>query len=528
MSETKRLTKITPNQISAKGVQALSNRPNTPTQYGVGGLSPTGLKLWFDNLATFIAEKINEIQDMLVGDEAAKYIRVLLDPYGVENLQDLVTAFTDGSFANKVLKLYSSAGSALKQSLQTIINKLAQDISTNDEDIAALNTNKLDKVTSVNTYRRAYMIDKDGTQKVIYICDTPVPFSIPMYSSGGQLNVAIPVQNGNAANKEYTDNRDKLLGSTVELSLNANTYVMTLKLKNTAGTVLSTTTIDLPLESMIIGGSYANGVLTLRLKNEDGHIDDNVINIDISDLIDGLVNVSTYNSGVATLNARIDKTNNNLQAFVDEVDLSKIYAHAAFHSEESETARNYTRGGGIDKKFREIDTGNGTSLSLTMDKDFKLTVSLNNKKGEVISFGMVDLPIESLITNASYANKILTLTFQSGNKLNINISDIVKGLVPETRKVNGKPLTADIVLIASDVGAYGKDETYSKTEVGNVVSNAVGTAKNELNAAIEGKEAVSFGYYAQEADTARGYIKGGEIDRELQKIKKRLNALETE
>ncbi len=39
------------------------------------------------------------------------------------------------------------------------------------------------------------------------------------------------------------------------------------------------------------------------------------------------------------------------------------------------------------------------------------------------------------------------------------------GAVPTTRKVNSKPLSSDITLSASDVGAYAKADTYTKSEV---------------------------------------------------------------
>ena len=125
----KKITKITNKQIAEKGVQALADRPNLTAQYGASGLSAAQLKLWFDKLATFLAERINEIVDTISSDEAANYIRVCLDEYGVESFGDLVTAFTDGDFAAKVLQVFPSAGSTQKQALQTVINNIAQKIS---------------------------------------------------------------------------------------------------------------------------------------------------------------------------------------------------------------------------------------------------------------------------------------------------------------------------------------------------------------------------------------------------------------
>ncbi len=131
----KTVPKITKKQIAENGVQKLADRPNLTGQYGTSGLSATQLKLWFDKLATFLAERINEISGAISSDEAANYIRVCLDECGVGDLGDLVTAFTDGGFAAKILQVYSSATANDLGSLQNVLNKIAESISNNTEDI---------------------------------------------------------------------------------------------------------------------------------------------------------------------------------------------------------------------------------------------------------------------------------------------------------------------------------------------------------------------------------------------------------
>ena len=508
----KKITKITNKQIAEKGVQALADRPNLTAQYGASGLSAAQLKLWFDKLATFLAERINEISDAISGDEATNYIRVCLDEYGVDNLGALITAFTDGNFAAKILQLFPSAGSNQKQALQAVINNVAKQL-------ADLEEKKLAKVTEASTYKRAYIIMPDGTQATVLISETVLGGAIPLYTSDGRINVAIPVADANAVNKGYSDTQDKLLGATVDLSIDTNTYVRTLQLKNTVGAVLSTAKVDFPIESVVVGGSYSGGILTLRLKSGE------VLNVDISAIVDGLIDTATFNRGVETLNARIDDTHREIQALADDVETREIYAHYAFVAIEADTAKSYTKGGKIDKKFREIEAKGGYTLSLTMDDAYRLTVGLKNKRGDVISSGMVDLPIESLITSASYANKILTLKFQSGETIKVDISDIVTGLVPQTRKVNGKPLSTDITLTASDLNAYTKTETDSK----------IATAKQELQLKIDelganagggGDDGGGYSIYAEQAETARNYTKGGTIDRAFKKYDERLKALE--
>lgn len=542
MSETKTLQKITSTQITKNGVQALATRPNNSAQYGQGGLSPLELKLWFDKLATFLAGKINEIQDAICGEDAESYIRVVLDDYGVKTLKDLTKAFTSGDFANKILKLYPSAAATTKQTLQVIINSLAAQISSNDTDIANLGNKKLDKVTATDTYKRAYIIMPDGSQATVLISESPLAGAIPLYNAKNQLFCAIPTAANGAANKGYTDAQDLLLGSQIDLTIDKSTYKMKAVLKNFEGTVLSESKeIDLPLEQMIIKGSYnaATKKLTLTLRNNQEGVDNNSIEIDISDLIDGLVSETrTINgkplSGDIVLSAADVGAYKKSETYsMSEIDQKEIYTHAAFWAEESEHARNYTKGGGIDRKFRLYDNllaAAGFSIGVSLNtSNYQLTISLKNSEGKVLSSDMVDLPIESLISNGSYKNGILTLTLQNGSVINIDVSSLISGLVADSRKINGKPLTADIVLTAADVGAaasgdvYKKMETYSNTEINKKVSDAC----QELRVTIENEhQSVGSSYYSVEAEKAAGYTKGGEIDKAIKSINERLTSLE--
>ena len=133
MSETKKLVNITQKQISSKGVQGLANRPNKPSTYGMGGLSAEALKLWFDQLSTFLAGKINDIQDAISGNDAAAYIRVALDESGISNLDDLIDSMQNGTFAAEILRVLPSAAAAETELLQTVINDLARRLAEAEE-----------------------------------------------------------------------------------------------------------------------------------------------------------------------------------------------------------------------------------------------------------------------------------------------------------------------------------------------------------------------------------------------------------
>ena len=86
----------------------------------------------------------------------------------------------------------------------------------------------------------------------------------------------------------------------------------------------------------------------------------------------------------------------------------------------------------------------GYSLGLEIDSNYIMTISLKNKAGAVLDSKNIDFPIESVVVNATYENGKIILTLQNGNTLPIDISDMVKGLVPTTRKIAGIDLSDDI------------------------------------------------------------------------------------
>ena len=81
-------------------------------------------------------------------------------------------------------------------------------------------------------------------------------------------------------------------GHSIELSINSSTYVVTLNLKNSAGTVISTDTIDLPLESVVVNGTYDSTNKKIVLTLQSG----STIDIPVGDLISGLQTEITSNN----------------------------------------------------------------------------------------------------------------------------------------------------------------------------------------------------------------------------------------
>ena len=395
-------------------------------------------------------------------------------------------------------------------------------IANNAKEISDLIKNKLDKVATMVGYERVYAISETGAQTTKRLTNSPVAGEIPVFSTNGNLQSYSPVASNDVTPKSYVENRLEAMGAKISFTIDPTTYKMTLQLKNESGAVLSSGVVDLPLESMILGANYSDGVLTLNIKTADGSMDNAEINVNISDLISGLVSEATFDGEVDRLDERIDDANIEHDALAAEVEQKAIYSYSSFHAEEADTARRYTKGGAIDKRFKVVEAQAATNILVSLDSDYKLTITLLNKGGEAIDSKMVDLPIESLITRASYSNKVLKLTFQSGDVLNVDISDMITGLVQETRKINGHTLENDVQLNADDVGAYAKADTYTKSEVSNLLSSQSQT----IMVAIEDHQVVGFAAMCDEAEKARGYIKGGTIDKAIQKLNERVAALE--
>jgi hypothetical protein len=146
MNDLKKFNNITDKQIKSYGVQALADRPNVSSQYGVSGLTSAQLKLWFDRLATFLAGRINEIGDALSSNEAAQYIKLPLDDIGIGNLADFLDSIQTGRFAQDLMEVYPSVSSHNRMRLQEVIYETSKSISGLISEQSALEEKIIDSI----------------------------------------------------------------------------------------------------------------------------------------------------------------------------------------------------------------------------------------------------------------------------------------------------------------------------------------------------------------------------------------------
>ena len=129
---------------------------------------------------------------------------------------------------------------------------------------------------------------------------------------------------------------------------------------------------------------------------------------------------------------------------------------------------------------RALTTETGAKLVLSIDNTtYKLKAILKDKNNNTIdTSNEIDLPIESMIINASYNSGILTLTLQSGQTIDVNISDLISGL--QTEITSSNKLLSDLV---DDTNQTNKFTTQAeKQKLAGIEAEANKTiVDNELN-----------------------------------------------
>ena len=117
-------------------------------------------------------------------------------------------------------------------------------------------------------------------------------------------------------NKTATDTRFSLVtetGTNFTLSIDPTTFVMTAILKDKNGRALSTQTVDLPLESVVVGGRYDSETREVVLTLENG----SVVRFSVADLVSGLQSEITDSNKLSS--DLVDDTN-SVNKFVTATD----------------------------------------------------------------------------------------------------------------------------------------------------------------------------------------------------------------
>ncbi len=266
------IEKISDKEIKEKGVSALSNRPNLNNAYGAGGLTAKQLKEWFDQLATLIIEKQNDIIDKT---DPAKYAPNLpMDISGeITTLADFIDALKNGTLADEGLMVEKGEE---KVSLASFLGELVTKLSVIGSELSNGLAGKVDR-EPVTSGTWLYKETKDGSG-VTKTSATNYVGQVATYGNegsgtsdaGGHITTSMPKNPYHAAPREYVDTNTP---AHIVASMNTiegegeekKEYVLRLSLVNRKGDIIpdSETSIDLPLEMAFVGAAL--------VKDEDGN-----------------------------------------------------------------------------------------------------------------------------------------------------------------------------------------------------------------------------------------------------------------
>lgn len=171
-------------------------------------------------------------------------------------------------------------------------------------------------------------------------------------------------------------------GNKIDVTVNSSTYVMTLDLKDKNDNVLSTGSVDLPIESMIINVTYDSEKKELKFTLQNG----NVIEVPLNDLISGLVTDESLENTLKSY-ALIKDVPTQLS------ELNSDSTHRTVSDTEKSTWNNKVDTSTYNSKMTQIDTtlGNKANISdiptktsdLTNDSDFTTKAYVDGLVGDI-------------------------------------------------------------------------------------------------------------------------------------------------
>lgn len=190
------------------------------------------------------------------------------------------------------------------------------------------------------------------------------------------------------------------LAHSLELSINSTTYVMTATLKNEDGDILGTpSSIDLPLETMVVSGSYDDNTKKIILTLNNGQ----TIEFSVADLVSGLQSEITSQSKLAS--DLVDDTNQT-NKFVTSSEKSTWNGKQdslTFDNSPTENSNNPVKSGGIytalSGKQDTIDSSHKLSSDLVDDTDPNVNKFVTSVEKAQIATNTHDIAIiKSMLT----------------------------------------------------------------------------------------------------------------------------------
>lgn len=291
MSNKLTIPQITAAEVTARGVVSLADRPNETSRYGDGGLSAKMLKERFDALPKFVGDSFNKIAAVLASPEFSKYV-TLDDPRLGETLYDFLSLFgargsgiSDRNISDYIETLYQREGDSesLSLPLRDVIADLLLRIVAASETIKDVN----DKANSGQL---------DGFSPTISVTNITGGYRLTITDKNGTKTLNL--LNGKDGSNGSTSVADYRITST----LDTTNYKLTIYLTEKDGTVVNSTTVDFPIENVVVSGKYNSSTKEVDLTLTNG----NTVSFSVTALVSGLVNETTYDADKQSMQSAIN------------------------------------------------------------------------------------------------------------------------------------------------------------------------------------------------------------------------------
>ena len=196
------------------------------------------------------------------------------------------------------------------------------------------------------------------------------------------VNIIVPVK---ASDVGALPNTTKY-ASSISMTIDSTTYIVTAQLKDQEGNNLGTAqTIDLPLESVVVSGSYDNTTKKVVLTLKDG----STVEFSVADLVSGLQTEITSSNKLSADLVK-DGTTNKVFTATEKTKLSGIETGAEVNVQSDWNQSNSTADDYIKNK-PVIPENNDFTLSGVAEKSYN---SLTDKPT------IPDMPVELSFTNS--------------------------------------------------------------------------------------------------------------------------------
>lgn len=197
---------------------------------------------------------------------------------------------TDGELENDDNKIPSS------QQVKEYIDSSYDDLSQKNDN---LNQSVTNAVNTANSASSVASVAKNTADAATIIAGEAKSMATSASTSAGEALTKVASLEDTKADKESLSNLSSIeeTGNKLDISMNSSNYVITVKLLNKNNAVLSTKTIDLPLETFVVSASYNNSTKSIEFMLKNG----TKLTVSVADIVSGLVTVDTFNSKVLEL-----------------------------------------------------------------------------------------------------------------------------------------------------------------------------------------------------------------------------------